>query len=98
MVENVRHFFTMIYNPYNILLLELSDDWFYKSISMYKHLLMYNLPVQPEAVVLEAGGDLLALTGTVQYTYIRIKYSVLFVLFDAISFALMTDWTNVHLH
>ncbi|XP_023330027.1 uncharacterized protein LOC111702532 [Eurytemora carolleeae] len=42
---------------------ESSDDWFYKSISMYKHLLMYNLPVQPEAVVLKAGGDLLALSG-----------------------------------
>ena len=55
-----------------IYILESSDDWFYKSISMYKHLLMYNLPVQPEAVVLKAGGDLLALSGIVQYTHLRI--------------------------
>ena len=33
---------------------------------------MYNLPVQPEAVVLKAGGDLLALSGIVQYTHLRI--------------------------
>lgn len=39
------------------------EDWFYKSISAYNHLLMYNLPLQPEHLVLNPAGTCLALSG-----------------------------------
>jgi len=39
------------------------DDWFFKSISAYNHLLMYNLPLLPEQLVINEAGTQLALSG-----------------------------------
>jgi len=42
---------------------EEDDDWFFKSITAYSHLLMYNLPLLPEELVINKAGNQLALSG-----------------------------------